>query len=111
MSVNHHHYRREGFEQPHRGSAAEERHFDVFNNPKQLFSGRNEDHYFLGMKEEGSQSPKGNQESLRKTFTHFLAYQPEVTGKVGAINYRDYSIPRPQLKVGNQSYVDTYSPF
>jgi hypothetical protein len=109
MAVNHHHYRRDYHALP--GRPAEERLYDVLNNPKQLFSGRNEDSYFLGMKEEGAGSPKAGQDSLRKTFTHFLAFQPEVTGKVGSTSFRDYSIPRPQLKIGSRSFVDTYSPF
>jgi hypothetical protein len=51
MSVNHHHYRRDHYNPGSRVSAIEERHYDVLNNPKQLFTGRNEDNYFLGMKE------------------------------------------------------------
>jgi hypothetical protein len=47
---------------------------------------------------------------MRKTFLSFMMYQPEVTSKVGSLNTRDYSIPRPQLKVGSNSFIDTYTP-
>lgn len=83
MAVNHHHYRQDHFRPLPRGPPTEERRFDVLNNPKQHFTGRNEDNYYLGMKEEEASSPRDTHDSLRKTFTHFLAYQPEVTSKVG----------------------------
>jgi len=35
----------------------------------------------------------------------------EVSNKIGSLENRDLSIPRPQLKVGSKSFVDTYSPF
>jgi hypothetical protein len=37
--------------------------------------------------------------------------QSEVTEKVGSLDRRDYTIRRPQLKIGSDSFVDTYSPF
>jgi hypothetical protein len=95
-----------------KGSHIEERHFDVFNNPRQQFYGRNEDHYFNSMIKEDAVRGKDVQGSqLRQTFNHFLMYQPEVADKVGSTNSRDYSIPRPLLKIGKDSCVDTYSPF
>jgi hypothetical protein len=50
--------------------------------------------------------------ALRKSMQHSQLLHGEVAGKVGALPQRDYTIPRPLLKIGNKdSYVDTYSPF
>ena len=112
MTVNFEHYKRDKFQPARKGSHIEERTFDVFNNPRQQFEGRNEDHYFMNMIKEDSVLGRDAQiNPLRKTFNHFLKYQPEVTDKVGSTNVRDYSIPRPALKIGTNSFVDTYSPF
>jgi hypothetical protein len=35
----------------------------------------------------------------------------QVSPKVGSLETRDYTIRKPLLKIGKQSYVDTYSPF
>lgn len=40
----------------------------------------------------------------------FLA-QRDVSPKVGALETRDYTIRKPQLKIGTNNYVDTYSVF
>lgn len=48
---------------------------------------------------------------LRRTMQHSQLIHGEVANKVGAVEFRDYTIPRPQLKIGSSSYVDTYSPF
>jgi hypothetical protein len=55
------------------------------------------------MIQDGSKkNPKDSHiEPLRKTFNHFLMYQPEITNKVGSTNFRSYTIPRPHLKIGN----------
>ena len=50
MSHSNPHYRREHYHPLHQTSALEERHFDVLNNPKPLYSGRNEDSYYVSMK-------------------------------------------------------------
>jgi len=49
--------------------------------------------------------------SLRKTMQYSQLLHGEVAGKVGSVDFRDYTIPRPQLKIGSNSFVDTYSPF
>jgi hypothetical protein len=40
-----------------------------------------------------------------------MKFQPEIADKIGAVSTRDYTIPRPQLKVGKSDFIDTYSPF
>lgn len=35
----------------------------------------------------------------------------EVSPKVGSVDYRDYSVKKPLLKIGSNNYVDTYSIF
>jgi len=47
MTVNFDHYKKNSYMRPKRLSLIEERHFDVLNNPKRIFNGRNEDKYFL----------------------------------------------------------------
>lgn len=48
---------------------------------------------------------------MRKTLTHLMMFQPEITAKIGATTNRDFTIRRPQLKVGSNVFIDTYSPF
>lgn len=38
-------------------------------------------------------------------------YRRDVTPKIGTVEFRNYGIKRPQLKVGKSDIVDTYSPF
>jgi hypothetical protein len=40
-----------------------------------------------------------------------MRFQPGITSKIGAVETRDFTIPKPQLKVGKSDYIDTYSPF
>lgn len=40
-----------------------------------------------------------------------LMLKSDVTEKVGSTDIRDYSIRRTALKIGTNSFVDTYSPF
>lgn len=56
-------------------------------------------------------STYGKGSEIRRTLNRLLQYQPEVTSKVGSVDYRDYTIYRPQLKVGTNNFIDTYSPF
>jgi hypothetical protein len=84
----------------------------VLNVARPIFQGRNEDKYLSSMKREDSYGKnEGSPSAFRKTLTHLMRFQPEVTAKIGAVPSRDYTIPRPQLKVGKADYIDTYSPF
>ena len=49
--------------------------------------------------------------TLRKTLQHSQLLHGQVSEKVGSLASRDLTIPRPQLKVGTNSFIDTYSPF
>lgn len=98
--------------------------FDVFNREKQAFEGRNEDNYYSQMRSSmyrrthealaplaASHLSSFSQEG-RKTLGWIEHNQKEIPDKVGAVNFRDFSIKRPLLKIGREgSYVDTYSPF
>jgi len=53
----------------------------------------------------------GYESFFRSPLNNSLMLQPEVALKVGTSDKRDYSIPRPLLKIGNNSFVDTYTPF
>lgn len=56
-------------------------------------------------------SVRDKTDPFRKTLTHLMKFQPEITSKIGWTESRDYTIRRPQLKVGKNDYIDTYSPF
>ena len=46
------------------------------------------------------------------TGSKWMPMKQEVTGKVGSVDIRDYSIRRPQLKVGTKqvdNFINTYS--
>lgn len=114
MTINFDHYRRSNFDSPPRQTIMQEKQYDVFNNPKRIVQGRNEDSYVLSMlnssemiKQEVAQRTAYGS-SFRRTARQSLN---EVSPKVGSLEIRDYTIPRPQLKVGSEAYVDTYSPF
>ena len=112
MTVNLGHYQKSNFSSAPRHNHREERYYDVFNNQKQLFGGRNEDHYFINMQRENPERPPAtNLTTLRKTLQQSQLLHGEVSTKVGSLEQRDYTIRRPTLKVGKDSYVDTYSPF
>lgn len=118
MGINFEHYRRSNFSPVRKGSLVEEREWDVLNNHKSMVGGRNEDNYFSNMIKEGFSDRKSGgmgssrlDASFRSTLSNTLTFQPEVTGKVGSIDRRDYTIRRPQLKVGSNEFVDTYSVF
>ena len=84
----------------------------MLNNPKISYHGRNEDNYFAKMQGEAKGKPAQTDLSvLRKTMQHSQLLHGDVTNKVGSLEIRDYTIPRPQLKIGSNSFVDTYSPF
>ena len=77
-----------------------------------VYEGRNEDSYFVKMQSLTIDRPRElDLPAMRKTLQVGQLLHGEVAGKVGAIEYRDFSIPRPQLKVGSKNFVDTYSPF
>ena len=40
-----------------------------------------------------------------------VGFGGDVSPKVGSVETRDFSIRKPQLKVGKVDFVDTYSPF
>jgi hypothetical protein len=76
------------------------------------FSGRNEDKYYSSLTREDSNGKNnGWPSTFRKTLTHLMRFQPGITSKIGAVETRDFTIPKPQLKVGKSDYIDTYSPF
>ena len=52
MNVNFDHYRKSNLSMTERKDHREERFYDVFNNPKRVFRGRNEDCYFVHMQRE-----------------------------------------------------------
>lgn len=110
--VNFDSYRRTNYRSLPKHSIREERYFDVLNNPKTIYNGRNEDNYFVKMQGETIAKPQDtNLSILRKTMQNSQLLHGEVASKVGSVDFRDYTIPRPQLKIGSSSYVDTYSPF
>ena len=77
-----------------------------------MFRGRNEDNYFVKMYDQSPEKPEPvSTSALRKTMQHSQLLHGEVAGKIGSLTHRDYTIPRPLLKIGKDSYVDTYSPF
>jgi hypothetical protein len=41
MTINFDHYKRSNFESPPRQTIIQEKQYDVFNNPKRIFKGRN----------------------------------------------------------------------
>ena len=118
MSTNLDHYRKLNFNALPKSSIMEQRHYDVLNNSKTIVGGRNEDAYFVDMIREGDwdrrQGGMGRSRldsTFRSTLSHSLGMQAEISSKVGAVNERDYSIFRPQLKVGSNQFVDTYTVF
>lgn len=40
-----------------------------------------------------------------------MSNRSEVAPKIGSVDVRDYSIRKPQMKVGQTVFIDTYSPF
>ena len=42
---------------------------------------------------------------------HFSKNKSNITPKVGSVDTRDYCVKMPTLKIGSNSYVDTYSVF
>ena len=71
MSVNFSQYQRSNYSSLPKTTHKEERFYDVFNNPKQLFTGRNEDHYFINMQAENPEKPPSTDLSiLRRTLQH-----------------------------------------
>lgn len=105
-------YRRQHYASAARPTQLEERRWDVFNNPRQTHGGRNEDCYFRQMQSYCPQPQRPTDPGiLRRTLQLSQLLHGEVADKVGATNMRDYTIPRPLLKIGKEITVDTYSPF
>ena len=52
MNVNFEHYRKSNGPMTERKDHREERFYDILNNPKKVFRGRNEDCYFVHMQRE-----------------------------------------------------------
>lgn len=103
-------YRRELYQSAKKDSKPSENNLDVLNNPKRTILGRNEGHYYSSITRENSSS-SSKDTPMRKTLTHLMKFQPEIAAKIGATSTRDYTIPRPQLKIGSNFCIDTYSPF
>lgn len=53
----------------------------------------------------------GQRETGWGVTTAGVGYRRDVTPKIGAVEFRQYSIKKPQLKVGKSDIIDTYSPF
>ena len=61
---------------------------------------------------EPSVTDKVNNRDASLTGTKWLPMKQEVTGKVGSVDIRDYSIRKPHLKVGTRqvdNFINTYS--
>ena len=51
----------------------------------------------------------GGNDYSKTSSIHFPKAQ--VSPKIGSVEIRDYSIKKPQLKIGKTDFIDTYSPF
>jgi hypothetical protein len=92
----------------------EQRKFDILNQQKQDIN------YYSQIRSEHKVKESkflvtgkvGWQDEKPFSRTSGWSSEKEVTGKIGSIEKRDYSIKKPQLKIGlihGLNYVDTYS--
>lgn len=71
MSVNLDRYRRSNYSSVPRADFKQDRYYDVLNNPKHIFGGRNEDRYFISMQRESPEKPAPvDLSALRRTMQH-----------------------------------------
>jgi hypothetical protein len=52
-----------------------------------------------------------NENSRSTSISYFKNQKPEIALKIGSVEGRDFTIKRPQMKIGKTGFVDTYSPF
>ena len=89
-----------------------EKDYDIFNRKKDSYiSIQNSRMESLYNNRSELSSRSSRPDALEKESRVRLRKVPNVTPKIGSVEFRDYSIRKPALKVGSNSYVDTYSVF